>query len=71
MYIRGGTGLFTTMNSPVNSIIDSVGKLPFLQECFYQYPAPDQINDLHIWNNKYEGKDVEPFIRDGAWYAAH
>jgi len=36
-----------------------------------KYPAPDQINDLHIWDNKYEGKEVEPFMRDRGMVRQH
>lgn len=65
MYIRGGTGV----------IYDNefIGKFdyPIVLENYRSfknasttYPAPDQINDLHIWNNKYGGKNVEPYMRD-------
>ncbi|MDG5816951.1 hypothetical protein QA601_17775 [Chitinispirillales bacterium ANBcel5] len=31
---------------------------------FASYPAPDQIQDLHIWNNTINGDDVTPYIHD-------
>ncbi|HEX3019872.1 MAG TPA: hypothetical protein VHP36_06205 [Chitinispirillaceae bacterium] len=72
MYIRGGTGV----------IYDNefIGKFSYpivlenyrsFKQLGTKYPAPDQINDLHIWNNKYEDKNVEPYIRDRGMVRQH
>lgn len=72
MYIRGGTGVI--YDNEFSGKFD----YPIVLENYRsfrnastRYPAPDQINDLHIWNNKYEGKDVEPFIRDRGMVRQH
>lgn len=65
MYIRGGTGVIYD-----NEFIGNFDH-PIVLENYrsfrnsnQSYPAPDQIKDLHIWNNKYNGKEQEPFMRD-------
>ena len=65
MYIRGGTGVIYD-----NEFIGNFTH-PIVLENYRSfknsnqgYPAPDQIKDLHIWNNKYNGKQPEPFMRD-------
>lgn len=71
MYIRGGTGVIYD-----NEFIGNF-EHPIVLENYRSfqknasgkyyaenYPAPDQINDLHIWDNKHNGKEPEPFMRD-------
>jgi hypothetical protein len=72
MYIRGGTGVI--YDNEFSGKFDYpivLENYRSFRDTSTKYPAPDQINDLHIWDNKYEGKEVEPFMRDRGMVRQH
>lgn len=65
MYIRGGTGVIfdNEMNGSFTHPLILENYRSFRQSNV-RYPAPDQIHDLHIWDNEKNGEEVTPFMRD-------
>ncbi|MFP4243318.1 MAG: hypothetical protein ACLFTW_15230 [Chitinispirillaceae bacterium] len=65
MYIRGGTGVIfdNELNGSFTHPLTLENYRSF-QQSNVRYPAPDQIHDLHIWDNKHNGKEVIPYMRD-------
>jgi hypothetical protein len=43
---------------------DHPNLLPDIDYCDNVYPAPDQINNLYIWNNIFNGSQISPTVRD-------
>jgi hypothetical protein len=64
-FIRGGTGVIFdnefkgSFTHPL--VLENYRSFNVANE---QYPSIDQINNLHIWNNKANGNEVTPFIHD-------
>ncbi len=69
MFIRGGTGVIFdnefegSFTHPI--VLENYRSFNRERGRFASYPAPDQISDLHIWNNSVNGNSApEPFIHD-------
>ena len=64
-YIRGGTGVIYDNEFKGNFthplVLENYRSFEVENET---YPSIDQINNLHIWDNKANGENVTPFIHD-------
>jgi len=66
MFIRGGTGVIydNTFNGGFTNPIVLIDYRSSQKPRMGSYPSIDQINDVHIWNNRYENQEAIPEVLD-------